>query len=149
MDVITPKIEMVLGEVGNQPCQGGTLEFTVCYEPGFAFENGKTYHLKMKIKGSVAGEFGAGFQNPEGYKGCGDFPTIKVTTDWKEVDVVPCNGDTALRPRLLPKYLQICGYPLYIDDFEVYHTKSSNTIPLTDEEKKNILTLLCRSGFTA
>ena len=31
---------------------------------------------------------------------------------------------------------------LYIDDFEVYYTKSSNTIPLTDEEKKKALDCL-------
>ena len=92
----------------------------------------------MKIKGSVAGEFGAGFQNPDGYQGCGDFPTIKVTTDWNEVDVTTtCNGDNALR--LLLNIGKYAG-TLYIDDYEVYYTKSSNTIPLTDEEKKKALT---------
>lgn len=92
----------------------------------------------MKIKGSVAGEFGAGFQNPEGYQGCGDFPTINVTTDWEKVDVTTtCNGDNALR--LL---LNIGKYPgtLYIDDFEVYYTKSSDGIPLTPQEKSDTLT---------
>lgn len=134
----TPKIVNGVCEVGNNAAKADPCNSQVCYEPGFAFENGKTYHLKMKIKGSVAGEFGAGFQNPEGYKGCGDFPTIKVTTDWKEVDVATtCNGDNALR--LLLNIGKYAG-TLYIDDFEVYYTKSSNTIPLTDEEKKNILT---------
>lgn len=134
----TPKIVNGVCEVGNNAAKADPWNSQVCYEPGFAFENGKTYHLKMKIKGSVAGEFGAGFQNPEGDKGCGDFPTIKVTTDWKEVDVATtCNGDNALR--LLLNIGKYAG-TLYIDDFEVYYTKSSNTIPLTDEEKKNILT---------
>ena len=134
----TPKIVNGVCEVGNNAAKENPWNAQVCYEPGFAFENGKNYHLKMKIKGSVAGEFGAGFQNPEGYKGCGDFPTIKVTTDWKEVDVATtCNGDNALR--LLLNIGKYAG-TLYIDDFEVYYTKSSNTIPLTDEEKKNILT---------
>lgn len=133
-----PKIVNGVCEVGNNAAKANPWDAQVNYEPGFAFENGKTYHLKMKIKGSVAGEFGAGFQNPEGYKGCGDFPTIKVTTDWKEVDVATtCNGDNALR--LLLNIGKYAG-TLYIDDFEVYYTKSSNTIPLTDEEKKNILT---------
>ena len=134
----TPKIVNGVCEVGNNAAKENPWNAQVCYEPGFAFENGKTYHLKMKIKGSVAGEFGAGFQNPEGYQGCGDFPTINVTTDWKEVDVTTtCNGDNALR--LL---LNIGKYPgtLYIDDFEVYYTKSANSIPLTDEEKKSRLT---------
>lgn len=133
-----PKIENGVCEVGNNAAKENPWNAQVNYEPGFAFENGTTYHLKMKIKGSVAGEFGAGFQNPEGYKGCGDFPTIKVTTDWKEVDVATkCNGDNALR--LLLNIGKYAG-TLYIDDFEVYYTKSSNTIELSDEEKKNILT---------
>lgn len=133
-----PKIVNGVCEVGNNAAKEKPWNAQVNYEPGFAFENGTTYHLKMKIKGSVAGEFGAGFQNPEGYKGCGDFSTIKVTTDWKDVDVTAtCNGDNALR--LLLNIGKYAG-TLYIDDFEVYYTKSSNTIPLTDEEKKNILT---------
>lgn len=134
----TPKIVNGVCEVGNNAAKEETWNAQVCYEPGFAFENEKTYHLKMKIKGSVDGEFGAGFQNPDGYQGCGDFPTIKVTTDWNEVDVATkCNGDNALR--LLLNIGKYAG-TLYIDDFEVYYTKSSNTIPLTDEEKKKALT---------
>ena len=133
-----PKIVNGVCEVGNNAAKANPWDAQVNYEPGFAFENGKTYHLKMKIKGSVAGEFGAGFQNPDGYKGCGDFPIINVTTDWKEVDVATtCNGDNALR--LLLNIGKYAG-TLYIDDFEVYYTKSSNTIPLTDEEKKKALT---------
>ena len=133
-----PKIVNGVCEVGNNAAKENPWNAQVCYEPGFAFENGKNYHLKMKIKGSVAGEFGAGFQNPDGYQGCGDFPTIKVTTDWNEVDVTTtCNGDNALR--LLLNIGKYAG-TLYIDDFEVYYTKSSNTIPLADEEKKKALT---------
>ncbi len=135
----TPKIVNGVCEVGNNAAKTDPWNAQVCYDKkGFTFENGTTYHLKMKIKGSVAGEFGAGFQNPEGYKGCGDFPTIKVTTDWKEVDVATiCNGDNA--SRLLLNIGKYAG-TLYIDDFEVYYTKSSNGIPLTDEEKKDVLT---------
>lgn len=134
----TPKIVNGVCEVGNNAAKENPWNAQVCYEPGFAFENGTTYHLKMKIKGSVAGEFGAGFQNPDGYKGCGDFPTINVTTDWKEVDVTTtCNGDNALR--LLLNIGKYAG-TLYIDDFEVYYTKSSNGIPLTPQEKSDTLT---------
>lgn len=142
-----PKIVNGVCEVGNNAAKENFWNAQINYEPGFTFENGKTYHLKMKIKGSVAGEFGAGFQNPDGYKGCGDFPTIKVTTDWKEVDVATmCNGDNALR--LLLNIGKYAG-TLYIDDFEVYYTKSSNTIPLTDEEKKNILTPVMQNWIYA
>lgn len=134
-----PAIVNGVCEVGNNAAKENDWNAQINYEPGFTFENGKTYHLKMKIKGSVAGEFSAAFQNPDGYKGCGNFPTINVTTDWKEVDVTTtCNGDNA--KRLL---LNIGKYPgtLYIDDFEVYYTKSSNGIPLTPKEKSDILTL--------
>ena len=142
-----PKIVNGVCEVGNNAAKENTWNAQVNYQPGFAFENGKTYHLKMKIKGSVAGELGAGFQNPDGYQGCGDFPTIKVTTDWKEVDVATmCNGDNALR--LLLNIGKYAG-TLYIDDFEVYYTKSSNSIPLTDEEKKNILTPVMQNWIYA
>ena len=134
----TPKIVNGVCEVGNNAAKANPWDSQVNYEPGFAFENGKAYHLKMKIKGSVAGEFGAGFQNPDGYQGCGDFPTIKVTTDWNEVDVTTtCNGDNALR--LLLNIGKYAG-TLYIDDFEVYYTKSSDGIPLTPQEKSDTLT---------
>lgn len=134
----TPKIVNGVCEVGNNAAKADPWNSQVNYEPGFAFENGKAYHLKMKIKGSVAGEFGAAFQNPDGFKGCGGFPTIKVTTDWKEVDVTTtCNGDNALR--LLLNIGKYAG-TLYIDDFEVYYTKSSNGIPLTPQEKSDTLT---------
>lgn len=133
-----PKIVNGICEVGNNAAKANPWDAQVNYQPGFAFESGKTYHLKMKIKGSVAGEFGAGFQNPEGYQGCGDFPAINVTTDWKEVDVTTtCNGDNALR--LLLNIGKYAG-TLYIDDFEVYYTKSSNGIPLTPQEKSDTLT---------
>ena len=142
-----PKIVNGVCEVGNNAAKENFWNAQINYEPGFTFENGKIYHLKMKIKGSVAGELGAGFQNPDGYKGCGDFPTIKVTTDWAEVDVATtCNGDNALR--LLLNIGKYAG-TLYIDDFEVYYTKSSNTIPLTDEEKKNILTPVMQNWIYA
>ena len=142
-----PKIVNGVCEVGNNAAKANPWDAQINYEPGFTFEKGKTYHLKMKIKGSVAGEFGAAFQNPDGYKPCGDFPTIKVTTDWKEVDVsTTCSGDNALR--LLLNIGKYAG-TLYIDDFEVYYTKSSNTIPLTDEEKKNILTPVMQNWIYA
>ena len=134
-----PTIVNGVCEVGNNAAKENAWNAQVNYEPGFVFENGISYHLKMKIKGSVAGSFGGGFQNPDGYKGCGDFPSIKVTTDWKEVDVAAtCNGDNA--KRLLLNIGKYAG-TLYIDDFEVYWLKKSNTIPLTDQEKKDTLTL--------
>lgn len=134
----TPENVNGVCQVGNDAAKSADWNAQVNFEPGFIFENGTTYHLKMKIKGTVAGTFSAAFQNPDGYKGCGNFQNISVTKDWKEVDVTAkCNGDGASRLLL---NIGLYAGTLYIDDYEVYIMKSSNTIELTDEEKKNILT---------
>lgn len=129
----TPENVNGVCQVGNDAAKSADWNAQVNFEPGFIFENGTTYHLKMKIKGSVAGQFGALFQNPDGYKPCGNFQNISVTKDWKEVDVTAkCNGDGASRLLL---NIGLYAGTLYIDDFEVYITKSANSIPLTDEEE--------------
>lgn len=70
------------------------------------FPKGATIKLSMEVKGSVEGSISAGLQNPNGYKGCGDFPEIKLTTDYQEVDVsTMCSGEGAKRLLLnLGKY---------------------------------------------
>lgn len=134
----TPENVNGVCQVGNDAAKSADWDAQVNFEPGFIFENGTTYHLKMKIKGTVAGTFSAAFQNPDGYKGCGNFQNISVTKDWKEVDVTAkCNGDGASRLLL---NIGLYAGTLYIDDFEVYIMKSANSIPLTDEEKKSRLT---------
>ena len=134
----TPENVNGVCQVGNDAAKSADWNAQVNFEPGFIFENGTTYHLKMKIKGTVAGTFSAAFQNPDGYKGCGNFQNISVTKDWKEVDVTAkCNGDGASRLLL---NIGLYAGTLYIDDFEVYIMKSANSIPLTDEEKKSRLT---------
>ena len=134
----TPENVNGVCQVGNDAAKSADWNAQVNFEPGFIFENGTTYHLKMKIKGTVAGTFSAAFQNPDGYKGCGNFQNISVTKDWKEVDVTAkCNGDGASRLLL---NIGLYAGTLYIDDFEVYIMKSANSIPLTAEEKKSLLT---------
>lgn len=101
-------------------------------------EEGKMYFITMKIKGSVEGSISAGFQKPDGYAGRGDFPPIPITTEWKEVTVsTVCTGDATTR--FLFSYGAYVG-TIYIDDFALYWQKSSNTIPMTDEEKAEALT---------
>lgn len=108
------------------------------YDFSVPLAEGTTYFLKMKIKGSVAGSIGAGFQKPDGFAGRGDFPSIPITTDWKEVTVsTNCTGDAATR--VLFNYGKYVG-TIYIDDLSIYWEKSGNTIPLTPEEKEEILT---------
>ena len=111
----------------------------LCEEVTTPFEMGTTYFLKMKVKGTNQGNIVASLQNPDGYKGCGDFPAFKVTTDWQEVTVrTTCTGENATR--LLFTVGNYVG-TLYMDDICLYWEKSANTIPLTPEEKKETLTL--------
>lgn len=101
-------------------------------------EVGTKYFLKLKIKGTSEGSISAGFQNPDGYKGCGDFNRISITTDWNEVVVsTTCNGDNAIR--FLLSYGDYAG-TIYIESLCLYYEKSANAIPLTPAEKAEILT---------
>lgn len=70
------------------------------------FPKGAIIKLSMEVKGSEVGSIGAGLQNPNGYKGCGDFPEINLTTDYQKVEVsTMCSGEGAKRLLLnLGKY---------------------------------------------
>ena len=71
----------------ENPSAAQNWEKQLCYEQSTPFENGRKYFLRLKVKGSKDGAIVAGFQNPNGYVGCGDFPAFAVTTDWKEITV--------------------------------------------------------------
>lgn len=81
------------------------------------YPKGATIKLSMTVRGDQKGSIGAGLQNPNGYKGCGDFPEIKLTTNYQKVDVsTMCSGDGATR--LL---LNLGKYPgtVYIKDLKI------------------------------
>lgn len=66
------------------------------------FENvyprGAKIQLTMEVKGSVEGSIKAGLQNPDNYRGCGDFEDINLTTDYQTITKeVTCSGDNAKR----------------------------------------------------
>lgn len=66
------------------------------------FENvypkGAKIQLTMVAKGSVAGSIKAGLQNPDNYRGCGDFEDINLTTGYQTITKeVTCSGDNARR----------------------------------------------------
>ena len=66
------------------------------------FENvyprGAKIQLTMEARGDVEGSIKAGLQNPNGYKGCGDFEDIDLTTDYHTFTrTVTCSGDNARR----------------------------------------------------
>lgn len=77
-------------------------ETTKSYEAQVNFENvfpmGATIKLSMEVKGSANGPILAGLQNPNGYKNCGDFPPIYLTTDYQKLEYsTVCNGECAKR----------------------------------------------------
>lgn len=122
----------------ENPSAAQSWEKQLCYEQATPFENGKTYILKLKVKGSKDGSIGAGFQNPQGYIGCGDFPAFSVSTDWQDVKVsTTCTGDNATR--LLFNVGTYVG-TLYFDDVCLYYEKKAGGIEMTPEEKKDTLT---------
>ena len=60
------------------------------------YPKGAKIKLTMDIKGSVEGSIKAALQNPNGYKGCGDFDDIKLTTNYQTITkTVTCSGDNA------------------------------------------------------
>ena len=67
------------------------------------FENvypkGAKIQLTMEAMGSVEGSIKAGLQNPNNYKGCGDFEDINLTKDKYQtfIKTVTCSGDNAKR----------------------------------------------------
>lgn len=66
------------------------------------FENvypkGAKIQLTMEAMGSVEGSIKAALQNPNNFKGCGDFDDIKLTTDYQTITkTVTCTGDNAKR----------------------------------------------------
>lgn len=66
------------------------------------FENvypkGAKIRLTMEAKGSVSGSINAGLQNPNGFKGCGNFGDINLTPDYQTITkTVTCSGDNAKR----------------------------------------------------
>ena len=124
--------------VVENPSESQSWEKQLCYEVTTPFTNGTVYFLRLKIKGTKESSIGVGFQNPNGYIGCGDFPALQVTTDWKEVTIsTACTGEGATR--LLFNIGAYVG-TLYFDDVCLYYEKSANAIPLTPEEKKDTLT---------
>lgn len=62
------------------------------------FPKGANIKLSMEVKGTVDGSIAAGLQNPNGYKGCGEFPAINLTTDYQKIEVSTlCSGEGAKR----------------------------------------------------
>lgn len=88
------------------------IEFPTALTPGVE------YTLSLDIKGTVAGSIGAAIQNPDGYKDCGNFPAIDITTDWAHViKTTTVTGEGAVR--VLLNFGYYVG-TIYIDNIQLY-----------------------------
>ena len=86
------------------------------------FENvypkGAKIRLTMVAKGVGEGSINAALQNPNGWKGCGDFGNIELTTDYKTFKkTVLCSGDNARR--LLLNVGTYGGKKIYIKSVKI------------------------------
>ena len=105
---------------------------------GYQFEQGVTYYMSLKIKGSGNGVWRSGAQVTSDYSSAGDFPNIEFGTEWKDFTVkFTCNKEGATR--WIHSFGDFAG-DIYIDDLKLYVMKSMNAIPLTEQEKKDTLT---------
>ena len=89
-------------EIVDNACVISHGETTNPWDAQVNFENvypkGATIKLSMEVKGSEDGSISAGLQNPNGYKGCGEFPAINLTTNYQKVEVSTlCSGEGAKR----------------------------------------------------
>lgn len=89
-------------EIVDNACVISHGETTNPWDAQVNFENvfpkGANIKLSMEVKGSEDGSISAGLQNPNGYKGCGEFPAINLTTDYQKVEVSTlCSGEGAKR----------------------------------------------------
>lgn len=134
----TRKVENGAFKATN-PSAVNSWEAQFAYDFSEAFENGQTYKLKFRVKGSSTGKLSAGFQITDGYKSAGEFGTVEFTTQWKEVELTcVCSADGGTR--LIFSFGEFAG-DIYIDDFSFIATGVGYTYePLTPEEKKQVLT---------
>lgn len=92
----------IKSEIVDNACVISHGETTNPWDAQVNFENvypkGATIKLSMDVKGSVEGSISAGLQNPNGFKGCGEFPAINLTTDYQKIEVSTlCSGEGAKR----------------------------------------------------
>lgn len=89
-------------KIVNGACEISHEKITDEWKTQVNFENvypkGAKIQLTMLAKGSVEGSIKAGLQNPNNYRGCGEFEDINLTTDYQSITrTVTCSGDNAKR----------------------------------------------------
>lgn len=121
----------------SNPSAAQYWEAQFAYDYRKGFENGRTYRLRFRIKGSVPGTLREGLQIIDGYKSAGEFPNVSFNTEWKEVEV-ECLCKASGATRLVFSFGDFVG-DIYIDDF-LLTAEGSSSGPGPDDQKKEILT---------
>ncbi|MBO4596546.1 MAG: endo-1,4-beta-xylanase [Bacteroidaceae bacterium] len=124
--------------VVHNPTAGNSWECQAAIDFSTPLEKGETYYLHFWAKATNAGSRSASYQNPSDYSGRGDYPAFAVSSEWKEYTLkTSITGDDCKR---LCFNLGAFDGDTYLDDIEIYYMKKGNSIPLTDQEKKDTLT---------
>lgn len=104
--------------ISNPEASTNNWDIQTAVDLADVFEMGVTYTLSMRIKSDAEGTISAGFQNTDGYKGCGDFESIGLTTDWQEVKL-ECTVTGEGAKRFLFSHGHVTGN-IYIDDLKLF-----------------------------
>lgn len=105
--------------IDNPSTTENNWQVQVAYDTDFEYQVDAEYVFEFDIKGSVEGTtFAAGLQNTDGYKGCGEFGNVNVTTEWQSVKLTTkCTGEGA--KRLVISIGDYAG-KLYVKNVKVY-----------------------------
>ncbi|MCR5696742.1 MAG: endo-1,4-beta-xylanase [Marinilabiliaceae bacterium] len=124
--------------VVHNPTVANPWECQAAIDFSSSLVNGETYYLHFWAKATNAGSRSASYQNPSDYSGRGDYPAFAVSSEWQEYTLkTSITGEDCKR---LCFNLGAFDGDIYLDDIEIYYMKKGNSIPLTDEEKKDTLT---------
>lgn len=109
------------------------------WEVQFAYDTefvaGTTYYITMDVKGD-AGSIGSGFQQTNGYKGCGNFNNFTITSDWNTVTIKGTaetseNGDPNRWVASVGDYVGT----FYISNMSLYTLEEGGETPVEPGEK--------------
>ncbi len=81
-----------------------------------AYEADRDYELQLSVRATGEGTLRAGFQNSSNYAGCGDFPPVSFSTEWKTVKVTATATEGV--NRFLFSYGDFAG-TIYLDDVKL------------------------------
>lgn len=107
--------------VVNNPTEADFWVCQMAIELDEALTVGETYYLHFWAKSETAVTVSAGYQNPDNYSSCGDYPSFNLTTEWKEYTLKTIvTGENC--KRLCFNLGKAVGKTCF-DDIEIYYMK--------------------------